>query len=35
MGYVGVGQDIDEYKIQLSSFDDLQSDKSLRYVIEK
>ena len=35
MGYVGVGQDIDEYKIQLSNFDDLQSDKSLRYVIEK
>ena len=35
MGYVGVNQDIDEYKIPLSSFDDLQADKSLRYVFEK
>lgn len=35
MGYVGVGQNIDEYKIPLSSFDDIQSDRSLRYVVEK
>lgn len=35
MGFVGVGQTIDEYKIQLSSFDDIQSDKTLRYVVEK
>ncbi|MGM9762414.1 MAG: DUF4832 domain-containing protein [Candidatus Cryptobacteroides sp.] len=35
MGYVGVNQDIDEYKIPLSSFDDLQKDHSLHYVVEK
>ena len=35
MGYVGVDQTIDEYKIQLSSFDDIQSDKTLKYVVEK
>ena len=35
MGYVGVSQDINEYKIPLSEFDDIQSDRSLRYVVEK
>lgn len=35
MGYVGVNQDIDEYKIPMSSFDDLQKDHSLHYVVEK
>lgn len=35
MGYVGVGRDIAEYKIPMSEFDDIQSDKSLRYVVEK
>ena len=35
MGYVGVGEDISEYKISSTEFDDIQNDHSLRYVVEK
>ena len=35
MGYVGVGEDILEYKISSTEFDDIQNDHSLRYVVEK
>ena len=35
MGYIGVGQDITEYKIPLSTFDDIQSDKTLHYEFKK
>ncbi len=35
MGYIGVEQDIDDYEVPMSSFDDMQSDHTLRYVYEK
>lgn len=35
IGYVGIGQEIDEYKIPVSMFDDIQSDKTLHYEYKK
>lgn len=35
MGYVGVSEDINEYEISMSKFDDLQLDKTLKYVLDK
>lgn len=34
MGYVGIGENIDSYGISFSDFDDLQSDRSLHYVVK-
>ncbi len=35
MGYIGVGQHLDVYHMADTKFDDIQSDTSLKYVIEK
>lgn len=35
MGYIGVGEDINEFKIAVNRFDDLQSDHTLHYVYNK
>ena len=35
MGYIGIGQDIDSYKVDFKSFDDIQSDRTLHYVFDK
>jgi len=34
MGYVGVGADSDEYELKNAEFDDIQSDKTLRYIVD-
>ena len=34
MGYVGVGTDCNEYALTNVKFDDIQSDKSLKYIVE-
>ncbi len=35
MGYVGVGQELDVYHMADVKFDDIQNDRSLKYVVEK
>ena len=35
MGYIGIGEDIEEYKILSTEFDDIQNDQTLHYVISK
>ncbi len=34
MGYIGLNQDLDEFEIPITNFDDLQKDTSLKYIIE-
>ena len=34
MGYVGVGADCDEYGLTNVKFDDIQSDKTLKYIVK-
>lgn len=34
MGYIGVGADCDEYGLTNVKFDDIQSDKTLKYIVE-
>ncbi|OUN78958.1 DUF4832 domain-containing protein [Alistipes sp. An54] len=34
MGYIGVGADCDAYALSDVKFDDIQSDKSLKYIVE-
>ena len=34
MGYVGVRADSDEYELKNAEFDDIQSDKTLRYIVD-
>lgn len=34
MGYIGVGADCDEYGLTNVRFDDIQSDKTLKYIVE-
>lgn len=34
MGYVGVGTDSDEYALKNVKFDDIQSDKTLKYIVD-
>lgn len=35
MGYIGIGEDIEGYKILSTEFDDIQNDQTLHYVISK
>ena len=34
MGYVGIGEDIDEYAMETSLFDNIYTDTNLYYTIE-
>jgi hypothetical protein len=35
LGYIGVGSDINSYKINPKNFDDLEEDKTLHYIVNK
>lgn len=35
MGYIGIGEDVEGYKILSTEFDDIQNDQTLHYVISK